>query len=217
MTARLNTDKVAKRDALVMATLNHVVFDGWSRDALLRGASDAGMTEHDVDVLFPGGARPAIRHWLDLADRMMIEDVQGVDFDSMRIRDRITLLVRTRLERWTPYREAVRRALSLSVTPGYAEDSVRSGWTTVDAMWRAAGDRSTDFNYYTKRGLLAAVYSSTLLVWLDDQSDDCAETWAFLDRRIANVMQVPKVQARVKEAVDRLPNPLRILRGRRPA
>jgi ubiquinone biosynthesis protein COQ9 len=217
MTADMTAAKLAKRDALVMATLNHVVFDGWSKDALLRGASDAGMTEHDVDVLFPGGARPAVRHWLELADRMMIEDLTGVDLDALRIRDRIALMVRTRLERWTPYREAVRRAVALSVTPGYAEDSLRSGWSTVDAMWRAAGDRSTDFNYYTKRGLLAAVYSSTLLAWLDDQSEDCADTWAFLDRRIANVMQVPKIQARLKETLERLPNPLRILRGRHPA
>ena len=211
--------KGARRDAVIMATLPHVVFDGWSVDALHRGAVDAGLDEDTVDVLFPEGSRAAVRHWFDLADRQMLDDIAGHNMEEMRIRDRIALLVRTRLERWTPHREAVRRALALSIVPGFAEDSLRSGYATVDAMWRAAGDRSTDFNFYTKRGLLAAVYSSTVLVWLDDTSEDCADTWAFLDRRIADVMKVPKLQARLKDVLNRLPSPLRALRGlkRRPA
>ena len=205
-------DKQAKQDALILAALTHVPFDGWSQNALLRGAEDAGFSAADVDVLFPDGLRQALRHWLALADRMMLDDIADADLQNMRIRDRIAVLVRTRLERWTPHREAVRRALGLSVTPGYAEDSLRSGYATVDAMWRAAADTATDYNFYTKRGLLAAVYSSTLLVWLDDRSEDNAESWAFLDRLIENVMQVPKIQGRIKDAVSKLPNPLSLLK-----
>jgi len=206
------TKKNSQRDAVVMATLPHVSFDGWTIDTVYRGAGDAGYSQDDVHVLFPGGIRAVVRHWLDLADRQMLADVSEKDLDAMRIRDRIGFLVRTRLERWAPHREAVRRAIALSLIPGHAEDSVRSGMATVDAMWYAAGDRSTDFNFYTKRGLLAAVYSATLLVWLDDTSDDFAETWTFLDRRIANVMQIPKLQRRIKEAFGQIPKPFRLLR-----
>ena len=209
------TDKDVRRDAVVLAALPHIPFDGWSLEALNRGATDAGLTSADVDVLFPDGPRAAVRHWLQMADRQMIEDLAETDLETLRIRDRIALLVRTRLERWTPHREAVRRALALSVLPGFAEDGARSGYATVDAMWRAAGDRATDYNFYTKRGLLAAVYTSTLLVWLDDRSEGCADTWAFLDRRIADVMKVPKAQARLKEVVSRLPNPFNLLRRAR--
>ncbi len=211
-------DKQAKQDAVILATLTHVPFDGWSQEALIRGAEEAGLSAADVDVLFPEGLRQALRHWLAMADRMMLEDVAEADLQSMRIRERIAFLVRTRLERWTPHREAVRRAMGLSLKPGYAEDSLRSGYATVDAMWRAAGDTATDYNFYTKRGLLAAVYSSTLLVWLDDRSEDNADTWSFLDRRIENVMQVPKIQGRIKDVVSKLPNPLSLLkRARRTA
>ena len=206
------TDKTHQRDVIIMAALPHVVFDGWTLDALKRGASDEGLDESVVDILFPQGPRAAVRLWLGLADRQMLADIAKADLDAMRIRDRIAFLVRTRLERWTAHREAVRRALALSVMPGFAEDGLRAGYATVDAMWRAAGDRATDYNFYTKRGLLAAVYSSTLLVWLDDHSEGCADTWAFLDRRIADVMKVPKAQAKIKEVLSRLPNPLRILR-----
>lgn len=206
------TEKTDRQDAIVLASLKHVPFDGWSLEALHHGAKDAGFSKADVDILFPNGPRAAVSHWLALADRLMIEDLADVDLDALRIRDRIALMVRTRLERWTPHREAVRRALALSVKPGFAEDGIRSGYATVDAMWRAAGDRATDYNFYTKRGLLAAVYTSTLLVWLDDKSEDCAESWEFLDRRIENVMQVPKAQAKIKETVSKLPNPFRLLK-----
>ena len=208
-------DKDLLRDKVVLAALTHVPFDGWSNDALVRGAADVDMSPADIDILFPGGSRSAVRHWLLLADRLMLEDVVGTDLGSLRIRDKITLLVRTRLERWTPHREAVRRALALSVLPGYAEDGLQSGFTTVDAMWRVAGDKATDYNFYTKRGLLAAVYTSTLLVWLDDKSEGCCESWAFLERRIADVMKVPKYQARIKDVLSRLPNPIDVLKRKR--
>lgn len=209
------TDKNLLRDKVVLAALTHVPFDGWSKDALVRGAADVDMLPADIDILFPGGSRSAVCHWLLLADRLMLEDVAGTDLSSLRIRDKITLLVRTRLERWTPHREAVRRALALSVLPGYAEDGLQSGYATVDAMWRVAGDKATDYNFYTKRGLLAAVYTSTLLVWLDDRSEGCCESWAFLDRRIADVMKVPKYQARIKDVLSRLPNPIDALKRKR--
>lgn len=209
------TDKTHQRDVIIMASLPHVVFDGWTLDVLKRGARDEGLDESVVGILFPQGPRAAVRHWLGLADRQMLSDIAKADLDAMRIRDRIAFLVRKRLERWTAHREAVRRALALSVMQGFAEDGLRAGYATVDAMWRAAGDRATDYNFYTKRGLLAAVYSSTLLVWLDDHSEGCVDTWAFLDRRIADVMKVPKAQAKIKEVVSRLPNPLRILRRAR--
>jgi len=196
---------------IIMAALPHVIFDGWTIRALKLGAKDAGSEETLVDILFSGEPRSAVRHWLDLADRMMLEDIAEVDLEAMRIRDRIAFIVRTRLQRWIPYREAVRRAVALSLMPGFAEDGMAAGYSTIDTMWRAAGDQSTDYNYYTKRGLLAAVYTSTLLVWLDDKSDGCSNTWAFLDRRIANVMRIPKAQARIRKAVDRFPNPIEML------
>ena len=108
-------------------------------------------------------------------------------------------------------------ALTRAALPGNAPGALRALWRTVDAMWHAAGDTATDFNHYSKRGLLAGVYSSTLLYWLDDKSDGYAETWAFLDRRIADVLRVPRALGRLR---DCLPDPGRLFRAfaqRRPA
>jgi len=145
-----------------------------------------------------------------MADRLMLEDLAGLDLPSMKIRQRISTAVKVRLQRWTPYREAVRAALSLAPMPAFAGDSLRGWYKTVDVIWRAAGDKSTDYNFYTKRGLLAAVYGTTLLYWLNDRSEGCSATWEFLDRRIANVMEIPKLQKRLTDNLKVLPDPRRL-------
>ena len=203
--------KIAQRDALIQAALPHVAFDGWGRKTLAAAAESAGLGADAAGQLFPAGAKDAVAHFMDLADRLMLEDLGKRDLAAMKVRARVTTAVRLRLERWTPHREAVRRALALSPLPPFAGGSLRGWYNTVDAIWRAAGDKATDFNFYTKRGLLAAVYGSTVLFWLDDRSPDCEATWAFLDRRIGEVMQFPQVKARVAERLKFLPDPRRIL------
>lgn len=204
------TEKTAARDAVVRAALPHVPFDGWTQKVLTEAAVAAGHAGV-VPMLFPGGVPDAVAHFMEMADRAMVADLKAQDLSVLKVRAKVALGVRLRLERWTPHREAVRRALALSPHPAFAGKVLKNWYAVVDAIWRAAGDRSVDFNFYTKRGLLAAVYGATVLYWLDDRSEGCTATWAFLDRRIEDVMQVPKIQARITESLKALPNPFRIL------
>lgn len=207
----------ALRDRILDAALPHVTFDGWSRKALVGGARSAGLEPEDVEIAFPRAVRGAVDHWLRRADEAMVAALDAADLDSMRIRDRIAFGVRTRLEQAEPNREAVRLALGYLALPGNTRIAASSLYRTVDAIWWACGDRSTDFNFYSKRGLLAAVYSSTLLYWLDDDSEGHADSWAFLDRRIADVMRIPTIKGRIQELRGKLPSPLRFMRAYRSA
>jgi ubiquinone biosynthesis protein COQ9 len=206
----LAAEKMAARDAIIRAALPNVAFDGWSRELLAEAAANAGFAD-EVPRLFPGGRKDAVAHFMDMADRAMVADLKAQDLSALKIRIRVTLGVRLRLERWTHHREAVRRALALSPHPAFAGKVLKNWYTVVDTIWRAAGDQSVDFNFYTKRGLLAAVYGSTVLFWLNDRSEGCSATWDFLDRRIEDVMQVPKIQAKITEGLKALPNPLKML------
>jgi len=207
----------ALRDRILDAALPHVMFDGWSRRTLVEGARAAGLEPEDVDIAFPRGVRGAVDHWLRRANDAMVAALDEADLESMRIRDRVAFAVRTRLEQAASHKEAVRLALGYLALPGNARIAAESLYRTVDSIWWACGDRSTDFNFYSKRGLLAAVYSSTLLYWLDDSSDGHADTWAFLDRRIADVMRIPKIKGRWRELGGKLPSPLRFMRAYRSA
>jgi ubiquinone biosynthesis protein COQ9 len=196
-----------RRDAILIATLPHVAFDGWSQVALKAGTVDLGLDASMAARTFPGGAPDLVEHFADWVDRKMQENLARLDIGKMRIRDRIAMVVKARIGVMTPHREAVRRMLSFLALPPNAPLTARLIWRTVDTIWYAAGDEATDFNFYTKRCLLAGVYTTTLLFWLEDSSEDFADTWAFLDRRIADVMKVPALKSKVRSLLDRLPRP----------
>jgi ubiquinone biosynthesis protein COQ9 len=183
------------RDQLALSVGDNAVFDGWTVKAV-----EAAAAQHKVD---PAQARLAfgknplamIDAYIAAVDAAMVKAFPPEAIAAMKIRDRITQLVWKRFEIMAPAREAIRSALAILALPQNAPHALQLGWRTADRIWRLAGDTATDFNHYTKRMTLGAVYSSTLLAWLDDQSESLAESRAFLDRRIANVMSFEKWKA----------------------
>lgn len=186
------------RDRLADAVAAEAVFEGWTRAALGAAARRLELPPGEADRLFPGGPVQILTHLSDRADLRTVEDMGKEGVDAMKIRDRIKSAVRIRLERHAGEREAVRRALAVLSLPFNAGLALKLLYRTVDAMWYAAGDTSTDFNFYTKRATLAGVYSSTLLYWLNDRSAGAEATWAFLDRRIDDVMKIEKLKSQVR-------------------
>ncbi|WP_419816507.1 COQ9 family protein [Glacieibacterium sp.] len=197
------------RPQLIAAMLPHVAFDGWSEAALLAGARAAGIDEDVAKVAFPDGATAMVEAYIARADARLVESLAAQDILSMKVRERIRRAVATRLEQASGEREAVRRALAVLAMPQNLPLAARTLWRTADTMWRAAGDTATDYNHYTKRAILGAVYSATLLVWLDDTSEGHAETLAFLDRRIDGIMRFEKTKAKLTGI--HLPSPARFL------
>lgn len=213
--SRTDRGRIETRDRLLLAILPHVAFDGWTRRALVAGADDEAMAPADVDRFFPGGVREIIGHFGDWADRQMIAALDGRDVATLKVRERVALAVRLRLEVLARHREALRRAVAWLALPPNAPLAMRGLWRTADAIWYATGDRSADFSYYTKRALLVGVLSTTTLYWLDDRSEGSEASWAFLDRRIADVMRIPALKGRVERLAAHLPDPFRILRAAR--
>tara|TARA_R110000868_G_scaffold162903_1_gene394463 strand:- start:23518 stop:24213 length:696 start_codon:yes stop_codon:yes gene_type:complete len=189
-----------QREALVAAALEHVPFDGWTKTALRSGAEDLDLAVGEVDRLLPDGIRQAITTYVEMTDRKMVAELDSLDLASMKIRERIATAVKTRLSLVAHEKDTVRAALAFMALPQNVPLGLKLTHGTVDKMWIAAGDTSTDHNWYTKRMLLAGVYGSTQAYWLDDKSDGHVDSWAFLDRRIGNVMQIPKITGQVKKA-----------------
>lgn len=204
MTAQ--ADREAKRRVLAQA-LPSIPFDGWTPRLLAAAVAAADLDELDQRRLFPAGVADLVDFYLEEADREMLEGLAALDLSAMRVRERIAAAVRLRLQQAAPRREVVRRTLAYRALPGRGPRGLRDLYRTVDRIWRAAGDRATDFNFYTKRALLAGVYGSTLLFWLNDTSEDFEETWGFLDRRIDEVMRVERLRGRLEDIGRRLPSP----------
>ena len=190
-------ERSPERDAAIDALLPNVPFDGWTPRALRVALSAAGQPEEDAELLFPGGAADLVETYCDLADRRMEEEAATLGLDAMRLPDRVRALLALRLRQNRAHKEAVRRAVGLLALPRHAGLAARCTGRTVDAVWHAAGDRSADFSWYTKRAILASIYTATVLFWLTDQSEDDAATLAFLDRRLAGLARITRLRRRV--------------------
>ncbi|OBX17802.1 RpsU-divergently transcribed [Erythrobacter sp. QSSC1-22B] len=172
------------------------VFDGWNDTALAMAARQAGA---DVDVArlaYDGNAMDMIAAWIETIDTAMADALPPAAQAQMKIRERIRSLVQFRLDAVAGREEALRRAIAIMAMPQNVASALRTGWHSADVMWRLAGDTATDYNHYTKRATLASIYGATLAVFLDDESDNKAETRAFLDRRIDGVMRFEKTKAK---------------------
>lgn len=185
------------KDRILDAALLHAPFDGWSEATLKAALSDSGVAAALGHALFPRGGVDLAVAYHRRGDQAMREALAARDLAVLRMRDRITLAVRLRLE--AADKELVRRGSTLFGMPQHAAEGAGLIWATADAIWDALGDGSRDLNWYTKRASLSAVYAATVLYWLGDHSEGNADSWAFLDRRIENVMQFEKAKAGLRE------------------
>lgn len=199
------------RPVLTREMLGDVIFDGWGWTAAESAAERLGVPKDRTRLVFPRGAIDMVLAFTRLADRTMADQLETEEVRAMNMRERIRRAVEIRLEQAAPHKEAVRTALQVLARPQHAFASARSLWRTCDTIWRAAGDTATDHNHYTKRMTLSGVYGATLLYWLQDESAAFAETRAFLDRRLDNVMQFEKAKAEFRKLNERRPRLTRFL------
>ena len=201
-----------ERERLVLAMLPDVAFDGWTTRSLRQAARRAELPLDAALALFPRGAADMIAAFSHWADNEMLRRLGPALGEPQGLSRRVALALRLRFEVMLPWREAVRRGLSLLALPRHAPLGLRLLYDTVDAVWHGVGDHPTDFTFYTKRATLAAICAAATLYWLDDRSPDFADTQAFIDRRLADLHRLAGLRGRLGEAADRLPNPFRLLR-----
>jgi len=199
------------RRQLALAVGENAAFDGWTPAAVDLAAEGAGIPLEQARLALPKDAVGLIELYGEAIDRELALLFPPERVAAMKIRARIRDLLWERLRLQAPAREAIRRALAILAMPQNLAAGARLSWRTADHIWRLAGDTATDFNHYTKRATLAAVYGSTLLAWLGDESEGDSDTAAFLDRRIDDVMRFEHFKARWNGDSDRRPSLTRFL------
>lgn len=191
---------------LAVALAPHIaesaVFDGWTSTAVEAAAGAMGINPAVARLAYPNGAMDMIAAWIVHIDAAMVEALPAPVLAALPIRERIAQLIRFRLDRLVGQEEALRRALAIMAMPQNLAAALRLGWTSADVMWRQAGDAATDYNHYTKRATLGTIYAATLAVFANDSSAGHGETYAFLDRRIDDVMRFEKAKARMMKPSD---------------
>jgi ubiquinone biosynthesis protein COQ9 len=205
---------MSMKEKILFAALSEIPFSGVSDETLAKAAKEAGANAAELRTEFPSGPASLAEEFSHWADAQMIARMN--DARPERLRDRIALSVRARIEVLAPHKEAARRMAAFLALPQNAPLGAKLLFASVDAMWRAAGDTSSDFSYYTKRGTLAGVYGTTLLFWFADESENSEATWAFLSGRIEDVMRFENFKGEIRKGIADLPDPFSILTNLRP-
>ncbi|MDX1922919.1 MAG: COQ9 family protein [Alphaproteobacteria bacterium] len=188
------------KEMLINAALRQVPFEGWTRRALEKAEEAEGLQHGTFAAYFPGGIQDFIKQMHQWVDSEMQRKIAAQpDFETSKIREKIYRCVMARIETLTPHREAMRRLAGHQLLPWNKPWGLRDLGSAADAMWKLAGDRSVDYNFYTKRILLSGVYVSTLNHWFDDMSDEFESTKTFLRARIENVLKFGKFVGGIKE------------------
>ena len=213
MAKKAQHDREALREKLLMAALAHVPFDGWTQTAFDRAIEDTGADRALALNAFPRGVGELIEYFHRLTDRRVVAELEKRDLTGLKLRQTVSLALRLRFEVNAAHREAIRQGLAFLALPTNAHIGLVSLYRTVDAIWYAVGDRATDFSYYSKRALLAGVYTASVFYWLSDKSEGTTDTWSFIDRRIDDVMRIQKLRGKLDRLVGQLPDPFRLLRG----
>lgn len=198
---------------LLAAIKPHVAFDGWGHEAFAAAVSEADVPPEVARAACPRGAVDLAVAYHEAGDAAMEAALADMALGEMRFRDRVAAAVMARLAA-VDDPELVRRGMTLFALPHHAAEGAALLWGTADRIWTALGDTSRDVNWYTKRATLSGVYGSTVLYWLGDHSPDHADTRAFLDRRIEDVMRFEKLKAGLRDNAlfsGLMAGPLRVL------
>jgi len=187
---------------LIKAMLTHVPFDGWTWEAMEQGAIDIGYEKKKTSSerikifkdLFKNGSIDFIDIFSEIIDLEVKENYNSIEEKPERVPEKIKKIIMIRLNLCQKYKEAVRSSISLSAIPVNAKISLNILYRTCNSIWRIVGDKSTDFSFYTRRISLAAVYTSTLLFWLNDKSNNNIETEFFLDRRLKDISKISSLK-----------------------
>ncbi|MED5547492.1 MAG: COQ9 family protein [Pseudomonadota bacterium] len=190
------------RRNLAPAIADAAAFDGWSAQAVEQAARQHGVDPELAAYAFGGKQMAMIEAWIEAIDAAMFAAVPADSLAGVPVREKIRRLVMARLEAASGREEALTRALAIMAMPQNLARAAQLGWYSADLMWRVAGDTATDYNHYTKRTTLGALYAATLQVFAREKDPEKPETRAFLERRIEGILRFEKVKAQLTRSPD---------------
>jgi len=186
------------KDKILLTALDDVPFDGWTWDVVKQATVTSGFDAEMADAVFPDKIEGVLGHFSEWSDRQMMIELEKINPDDLKIRDRVQKGVEARITVLSEHKESVRAASAYWMHPLRKKTAAKKVWKTADHIWNWAGDTAQDYNHYTKRFLLSGVITTTFLFWLNDKNEDNAKTFEFLERRIENVLVIGKLSSKLK-------------------
>ncbi len=177
---------MTKQEEFLFKSMDAISEKGWCLEAF----------EHpEFELIFPDGLFHAATVYFEWTLKETFCELEKKDINELKTFAKIRLALMTRFGVLSPYKKAEKALFYYLLKnlkgPGFL-------YKIIDKIWFWAGDKSLDHNFYTKRALLAGVYTSTFFTFLEDTSEDLIKTQEKLDQRLAQVGQIPKFKEKLK-------------------
>ena len=149
------------------------------------------------NYFFPNGLQDVIFEYSNLNNLKFRKEIKNDEIKNLKIREKIFFLVMKRI-RFNSIEISKNLTKYLTVNKNIILTN-RLLFSIADEIWFLAGDRSLDFNYYTKRLLLMKIYVLTFLMWLRDASEKNIKTENLLRFQINNVLRFGKLKSKITD------------------
>jgi ubiquinone biosynthesis protein COQ9 len=184
--------KQLKNDVL-FSIIEILPYEAFDINIISKACKNIGLQSEYANLLFPNGRAEFLEVFRDYIDEIMVERIKNELSEVKSITSRIFESLKIRFEILDEYKIIIPKIIAFYSMPWNHLKLYPYTWKSMNLIWRIAGnDKSTDFNYYTKRGLLTGVYWATLLYWLSDESTNYESTHDFLNRKLILIGKVAK-------------------------
>jgi ubiquinone biosynthesis protein COQ9 len=167
----------------------------WSDELISKAETHCGFTADYHHIIFADGKAQMLQEFESWQDQIMINMLEKIE-KPKKIREQIALALEIRLM------EVVSKNVTLNnsaffMIPTNILTGNESACHTCDLIWKYTGDKSTDFNYYTKRGLLLPVYLSARAFYFADDSKNHQATREFIKNALDNIINIASFKNKI--------------------
>ncbi|MCC8372247.1 MAG: COQ9 family protein [Rickettsia endosymbiont of Pseudomimeciton antennatum] len=165
-----------------------LVFNEWNNKLLADAETECGFVKGYCHIIFPDGIREIVDFFESWQDQKMLELLSQQETPT-KIRDKIDLALKIRIKDGIAKLVHLRNRSYFS-TPSNTIFATKTAFRTCDLIWRYAGDKSIDYNYYTKRSLLLSVYITSILYYIQDESENNIDTDKYITKSLSNIITI---------------------------
>ena len=150
---------------------------------------------------FPRGLDDVLLNFLRLNEEKLINisRLKKNIFTNLRVHEKIIFIIMEYLKILNNYKKSFKQLFLYMIINARFISANRVLFRIADQTWFISGDKSLDFNYYTKRLILMKVYLLTFLFWLkNEDTKNMDKTKVFVEKVIKRVLTFGKIKSRLK-------------------
>ena len=178
----------SKQDKLAHLFIQEVPKFGWSRETLLHCAKKQKLSTPNLALMFPSFEYDVLKYLIAQNNSLVEKNYNSFNNSRLKTRDKIKTIMELKFDSNAYLKDALPEMLKFLLRPGNIFMSIKMLHQNSDFIWSLAGDKSNDFNYYSKRGLLSMVYLATLIYWLNDKSNKGIGTKNFISKSVDGIV-----------------------------